>query len=392
MVIMKKQLRKLIILTIILLLMLTLTVKNTVAYRSSAEYYVEYYVGANAEKSVTINLPLPPTLYWQKLVKVINESLISDNATVIVREDRLEITFSGNLRYYAIVDINVSSIYDEGNVYTLLNKPLGLYIERNFNLTNEEYYEFTKPTYWWNYTSKEFNVFLDEFLQEYNYTEKNILKDSLYNVLINLRDYISNKLTYEPMSGGRQGVLKALNNGVGDCSEYSDIFITFSRALGIPTLRCIGFVIREWNSEKAEFEVIGHAWPIVYVPSIGWIPFETTVGPGYLNVKPGEISLKYICIVIDKGFKSIENMDLSSTIIYDPMEIWIPGSYSTLTINGLNLKLQFSFKPKPIFEVKNRLSIVLESNPQLLLILYVMSITIYVLIVLRNYLNYLWRS
>ncbi len=67
----------------------------------------------------------------------------------------------------------------------------------------------------------------------------------------------------------RQGALWALQNGVGDCSEYTDLAIALARAAGIPARAMYGWGYSDDN-------IIGHAWPEFYLPNVGWQPADPT--------------------------------------------------------------------------------------------------------------------
>lgn len=52
------------------------------------------------------------------------------------------------------------------------------------------------------------------------------------------------------------------------------------RALGVPARLVAGYAEGTWNPEESAYDVISkdsHAWPEVYFPKIGWVPFEPTV-------------------------------------------------------------------------------------------------------------------
>ncbi|RLG71687.1 MAG: hypothetical protein DRO23_11595 [Thermoprotei archaeon] len=317
-------------------------------FKMSTTYVMVYNVEVEAENGTIVNIPLPPKLSWQSIIAILNETY---SGGIIERDyDKyvIRITTSNKFEYRANVEVSVSSIYGEAGIFRKLNASMKTFVEKRFGLKPSTYYNLVSPTYWWNYSIPEVKKSLEEFYSLYNYSSKNeLLEDTLINVLMKLRDYVSKKLTYRPVAKGRLGVRDALLGNYGDCSEYSDVFITFARALGIPSLRCIGFVIRGWNSQLGEYSVVGHAWPIIYVNDLGWIPFEVTVAPEYLKAKPGETSLKYICLLIDHGNVTRESLDLARDILFDPSEKWVPGSSSSLIIDSVKIKFQLSIKPKP---------------------------------------------
>jgi transglutaminase-like putative cysteine protease len=71
---------------------------------------------------------------------------------------------------------------------------------------------------------------------------------------------------------GRFGALKALKQQIGDCDEFTDLFITILRALEIPARRITGVFVR-----KPEVE--NHAWAEVLLPrSQHWITMDPALG------------------------------------------------------------------------------------------------------------------
>jgi transglutaminase-like putative cysteine protease len=83
---------------------------------------------------------------------------------------------------------------------------------------------------------------------------------------------VIDRLTYEEQKAHR-GAAHALETGIGDCSEFSDLFVALCRAKDIPARRLSGYV-----AEVEEGENPGHAWAEVYFPEVGWVPFDPTWG------------------------------------------------------------------------------------------------------------------
>lgn len=339
--------RKIIVLVIVLTVMLVLTASTLLGFKTSTVYTLTYDVEVEVENQTSVNIPLPPKLLWQRVVAVSNEQTIGGYVEKDYDKGILHVVTEEKLHYKAQVELMVEGIYNEEYVLEKLRRPLKELLNEYFGLKPSTYHKLTSSTYWWNYTNEEVRNALKEFSTKYNYSSiDSLYNDTLIDVLMNLRDYVSKKLTYKPVSEGRLGVREALIGNYGDCSEYSDLFITLSRALGIPSLRCIGYVVREWDPQLGKYEIIGHAWPIIYVSNLKWIPFEVTVAPEYLEAKPGEISLKYICLLIDHGNLTRKTLDLSRDILYDPSEKWVPGSSASLIIDSVKVRFQLAVRPK----------------------------------------------
>ncbi len=69
-----------------------------------------------------------------------------------------------------------------------------------------------------------------------------------------------------------RGALWALENRVGDCSEYSYLFVALCRAAGIPARIQAGFVFRNENEVLKD----GHMWADYYLENYGWVPVDAT--------------------------------------------------------------------------------------------------------------------
>lgn len=81
----------------------------------------------------------------------------------------------------------------------------------------------------------------------------------------------------------------------GYCDYYTTAFVVLMRLVGVPARFVIGYApgyfepyIEEWTFTDAQ----AHAWPEVWFPSLGWIPFEPTAGRAGLDrayVAPAEL-------------------------------------------------------------------------------------------------------
>jgi hypothetical protein len=70
------------------------------------------------------------------------------------------------------------------------------------------------------------------------------------------------------------GALWAYQSRVGDCTEFTNLIIALCRLSGIPAkfVSAIGY-----TEEKGEdFYAMGHAFALVYLPELGWVPVDAT--------------------------------------------------------------------------------------------------------------------
>ncbi len=88
-------------------------------------------------------------------------------------------------------------------------------------------------------------------------------------------DYIGDNLVYH-YNRNNWGAQAALGPMGADCTEYSSLMMAFSRAEEIPARYFEGLLsLGENTAQIAEKE---HAWLDVYLPDIGWVAMDPTMG------------------------------------------------------------------------------------------------------------------
>jgi transglutaminase-like putative cysteine protease len=88
-------------------------------------------------------------------------------------------------------------------------------------------------------------------------------------------DYIGNELVYS-YNGNNWGAQAALGPMGADCTEYASLMVALSRSQRIPARYFEGFWYLE-NEAKA-LARLEHAWADVYLPGIGWVSLDPTLG------------------------------------------------------------------------------------------------------------------
>lgn len=86
-------------------------------------------------------------------------------------------------------------------------------------------------------------------------------------------NFVTKHLEYE-IQDRERGALWALENGKGDCSEYSYLFVALCRAVGIPARIQAGFAFHHDNEVLED----GHMWAEYYLENYGWIPVDAAWG------------------------------------------------------------------------------------------------------------------
>lgn len=99
--------------------------------------------------------------------------------------------------------------------------------------------------------------------------------------------WVNSYLNYSVFSSEPRGALWALENGIGDCSEYSHLFIALCRSVNIPARFIDGIVlwsVHDWGLQ--DWTEVGHDWAEVYLPNAGWIWVDPTADHfGYCDGK-----------------------------------------------------------------------------------------------------------
>ena len=78
----------------------------------------------------------------------------------------------------------------------------------------------------------------------------------------------------------------------GFCNYYATAEIVLLRAVGIPSRMAVGYAEGQPEEINRQLFVVrqrdAHAWPEVYFPDTGWVPFEPTVSQPLLVIPSGE--------------------------------------------------------------------------------------------------------
>ena len=113
--------------------------------------------------------------------------------------------------------------------------------------------------------------------------------DSWHEKAVRTYNFVRCHIHYKEQDEER-GALWALENGAGDCSEYSYLFVALCRAAGIPARIQAGFGFHR-PSETLED---GHIWAEYYLENYGWIPVDVT--------------WRLFDVIDDKHFSSIQSV------------------------------------------------------------------------------------
>lgn len=120
-------------------------------------------------------------------------------------------------------------------------------------------------------------------------------REAYYDLLDELSKWIEENVAYpleqsEERPIGPQYPDETYESRIGDCDDRSVLFTTMCRAVGIPSFLQVGGIPKP-TSQFYDVKYGGnyiyrskgiawHAWSMVYVPKIGWIPVDTTYFSG----------------------------------------------------------------------------------------------------------------
>jgi len=100
-------------------------------------------------------------------------------------------------------------------------------------------------------------------------------KDTVCQQVRAFYDYIDKNLTYTS-NGENWGAQAALGPMGSDCTEYTDLIVALSRSQGIPVRYFEGLLYLDQGTDATA--KIEHAWPDVYLPPVGWVALDPTLG------------------------------------------------------------------------------------------------------------------
>jgi len=93
-------------------------------------------------------------------------------------------------------------------------------------------------------------------------------KTNPYAIAGAIYDWVIDNLAYRKV-GGLKGAKFALENGYGECGDYSALFTALCRAAGIPARTVVG----RWATSSSDD---WHVWAEFYLPGYGWLPVDPT--------------------------------------------------------------------------------------------------------------------
>jgi len=95
---------------------------------------------------------------------------------------------------------------------------------------------------------------------------------NFYHKAKQIFNFVKDYLTYQKLVE-EHGAVWAYNNRMGDCTEFTNLFIALCRAAGIPAKFVSGY---GYKPGEEDLESMGHAFALIYLPNVGWVPVDLT--------------------------------------------------------------------------------------------------------------------
>src|SRR3972149_3741734 len=222
------------------------------------EFTLNYFWENSNLTSATGEITLPPDNNYQKIVL---SKIEPAPENIIVDED-------GNfIAKYRLAPKKQINIIAKGYV-EVFSKPF-----RNIDtkLTDGEKEKYLQPQSYWETDSAQ----IKEKAQDLKTPEE------IYKFVVDYLKYSDERLNLAKIDRlGAQAVMNDPDNAV--CMEFSDLFITLSRAAGIPAKEIVGYAYTQNTrlrplSFAAQGDLL-HAWPAYWDDELGWVQVDPTWG------------------------------------------------------------------------------------------------------------------
>lgn len=231
----------------------------------------------NLENNIPLNQPPLLKIWCSDFINLENQRIIINDRPELKPTDVFADNENGNSISYW--DLS-KKIYDTGEIV----------IKRHFKYTTYDY----TPPFFEERMPEDYSETPDEIFFFYTKSEPWLeqtpeLIKLANGIIVNAKtipqkakaifNWVRSKMTYK-YPPEKRGVLEVIKKYEGDCGQYSALFITLCRSVGIPARQQSGLVIED---KKIGY----HVWSEAYFPGSGWIPMDCTLpdGYGHLNNK-----------------------------------------------------------------------------------------------------------
>jgi len=115
-------------------------------------------------------------------------------------------------------------------------------------------------------------------------------------------NYVISKIKHRENQDERLGADYAFFQGVGDCDEFTDLFITIARMRGIPCRRLTGYFI----TQKKEIFAEAHAWGEILSSKKDWIHVDVALN----NI--GKHSINYVILKMEEFNPALPDYEIKT--------------------------------------------------------------------------------
>lgn len=198
------------------------------------------------------------------------------------KPEKMYLDKDGNLiAQYWVKGKDTLDIEVRGSV-KLITKQIKLHEGGNFkNIPRELISKYTKEDTYWETSSKIVINLKDKLYKNDQNVSQNAF--NIYEYIVNNFEYDTNveKKSYIDRKGAYNSISTREPMA---CMEFTDIFVTLARAMGIPAREINGYAINSDNNKNtpASINIKGgdllHSWAEYYDPNFGWVQIDPTWG------------------------------------------------------------------------------------------------------------------
>ena len=297
----------------------------------------------NTKKNLNLKLTIPIVDNYEPHQKVLSSKIFPDSAKISKTADGKFATFSFN-------KIPPGKQVKFGyNARILTHR---IFYDIKADKVNSKYPKqvipYIKPTTIYPANAKLVKQILEKIISG---------ESNTYYRLLKCYDYVRN-LKFE-LTRGAVPVTKVLKTGICQCSDATEVFITFSRSLGVPARYCGGIYLKESLGSVNDT----HAWAEIYLPPYGWLPVDPTMARFAEVTRLSrfcEIDSPYIflwrnkvnpfSIQVEDVKKNVSKKDFKLNVTYK-----VEKKRSGVSLKKIypNLSLNFKNSPRPNILSKN---------------------------------------
>ncbi len=141
-------------------------------------------------------------------------------------------------------------------------------------------------------------------------------------------------LTSAPAGSGENDMVQFLRTRTGYCEQFAGTFAAMARYLGIPARVAVGFTPGVQDPKNPNLWRVStsdaHAWPELYLPGLGWWPFEPTPS------SPGAGGSEFVArpALVTNADGTVAPIELPEAAPQDAADLGVDTSAPEITASG----------------------------------------------------------